>query len=89
MVSLGCDKNRVDTENVLFALTERGYQLTQNVNEADILVVNTCAFITTAVRESIDTILELAEQKQNRDSGYSDISITGSIFRVDGAQGRA
>ena len=67
MVSLGCDKNRVDTENVLFALTERGYQLTQNVNEADILVVNTCAFITTAVRESIDTILELAEQKQNRD----------------------
>lgn len=67
MVSLGCDKNRVDTENVLFALTERGYQLTQNVNEADILVVNTCAFITTAVRESIDAILELAEQKQNRD----------------------
>lgn len=67
MVSLGCDKNRVDTENVLFALTERGYQLTQNVNEADILVVNTCAFITTAVRESIDTILELAKQKQNRD----------------------
>ena len=67
MVSLGCDKNRVDTENVLYALTERGYQLTQNVEEADILVVNTCAFITTAVRESIDTILELAEQKQNRD----------------------
>ena len=67
MVSLGCDKNRVDTENVLYALTERGYQLTQNVAEADILVVNTCAFITTAVRESIDTILELAEQKNNRD----------------------
>ncbi|MBO5776576.1 MAG: 30S ribosomal protein S12 methylthiotransferase RimO [Clostridia bacterium] len=67
MVSLGCDKNRVDTENVLYALTERGYQLTQNVAEADILVVNTCAFITTAVRESIDTILELAEEKNNRD----------------------
>ena len=67
MVSLGCDKNRVDTENVLYALTERGYQITQNVNDADILVVNTCAFITTAVRESIDTILELAEQKKERD----------------------
>ena len=67
MVSLGCDKNRVDTEKVLFALTERGYAVTQNVNEADILVVNTCAFITTAVRESIDAILELAEQKKNRD----------------------
>ncbi|MBO7156386.1 MAG: 30S ribosomal protein S12 methylthiotransferase RimO, partial [Clostridia bacterium] len=58
MVSLGCDKNRVDTENVLYALTERGYQLTPNVAEAEILVVNNCAFITPAVRESIDTILE-------------------------------
>ena len=67
MVSLGCDKNRVDTENVLYALTQNGYQLTQNVTDADILIVNTCAFITTAVRESIDTILELAEQKKDRD----------------------
>ena len=67
MVSLGCDKNRVDTENVLYALTQSGYQLTQNVTDADILIVNTCAFITTAVRESIDTILELAEQKKDRD----------------------
>ena len=67
MVSLGCDKNRVDTEKVLYALTESGYTITQNVDEADILVVNTCAFITTAIRESIDTILELAEQKKNRD----------------------
>ena len=67
MVSLGCDKNRVDTEKVLYSLTESGYTITQNVDEADILVVNTCAFITTAIRESIDTILELAEQKKNRD----------------------
>ena len=67
MVSLGCDKNRVDTENVLYALTQSGYQLTQDVTDADILIVNTCAFITTAVRESIDTILELAEQKKDRD----------------------
>ena len=67
MVSLGCDKNRVDTEKVLYSLTESGYTITQNVAEADILVVNTCAFITTAIRESIDTILELAEQKKNRD----------------------
>ncbi len=66
MVSLGCDKNRVDTEKVLYSLTESGYTITQNVDEADILVVNTCAFITTAIRESIDTILELAEQKKNR-----------------------
>lgn len=67
MVSLGCDKNRVDTEKVLYSLTESGYTITQNVDDADILVVNTCAFITTAIRESIDTILELAEQKKNRD----------------------
>ena len=67
MISLGCDKNRVDTEKVLYALTEKGYSLTQKIEEADILVVNTCAFITTAIRESIDTILELAEQKKTRD----------------------
>lgn len=67
MVSLGCDKNRVDTEKVLYTLTNVGYSITQNVEEADILVVNTCAFITTAIRESIDTILELAEQKKERD----------------------
>lgn len=67
IISLGCDKNRVDTENVLFLLTQAGYQLTQSVEDADILVVNTCAFITTAVRESIDTILELANQKTNKD----------------------
>lgn len=67
IVSLGCDKNRVDTEKVLYALTEYGYTITQNVEDADILVVNTCAFINTAIRESIDTILELAEQKKNRD----------------------
>lgn len=67
IVSLGCDKNRVDTEKVLYALTESGYSIVQNVADADILVVNTCAFITSAIRESIDTILELAEQKKNRD----------------------
>lgn len=67
IVSLGCDKNRVDTEKVLYALTEYGYTITQSVEDADILVVNTCAFINTAISESIDTILELAEQKKNRD----------------------
>ncbi len=66
MISLGCDKNRVDSENVLAALEEGGYRVVRDVSEADVLMVNTCAFITPAVRESIDTILELADEKKKR-----------------------
>ena len=66
MVSLGCDKNRVDTENVLASLEAAGYAVVQNASEADVLMVNTCAFITPAIRESIDTVLELAAEKASR-----------------------
>ena len=65
-VSLGCDKNRVDTENVLASLEAAGYRIVQNASEADVLMVNTCAFITPAIRESIDTVLELAAEKAKR-----------------------
>lgn len=68
VVSLGCDKNRVDTENVLASLEAAGYRIVQNAGEADVLMVNTCAFITPAVRESIDTVLELAAEKAGREN---------------------
>ena len=64
IISLGCDKNRVDSENVIYTLTETGHEWTQEVSEADVLIVNTCAFIDSAKKESIDTILELASKKK-------------------------
>lgn len=64
VVSLGCSKNRVDTELMLGILRDAGYDITANEEEADILIVNTCGFIDPAKQESIDTILSLAEYKQ-------------------------
>lgn len=65
VVSLGCAKNRVDTERMLGLLQDAGYAFTNNPAEADILIVNTCGFIEPAKQESIDTILELAEYKKS------------------------
>ena len=65
IVSLGCDKNRVDTENMLAFLKNDGYTFTGDPSDADIIVVNTCAFIDSAKKESIDTILEMSEYKKS------------------------
>lgn len=65
MVSLGCPKNLVDSEVMLGILARHGYELTPHADEAEILVVNTCGFIEPAKRESIDTILEMAEYKKS------------------------
>lgn len=65
LVSLGCPKNLVDSEVMLGRLRERGYELSGDVKEADVIVVNTCAFIDRAKQESIDTILEMAREKQH------------------------
>ncbi|NPB09242.1 MAG: MiaB/RimO family radical SAM methylthiotransferase, partial [Thermodesulfobacteria bacterium] len=62
-VSLGCPKNRVDTEKLLAELKARGAETVLDPAEADVLLVNTCAFIREAVEESLDVILELAEEK--------------------------
>jgi len=64
MVSLGCPKNLVDSEVMLGLAQQSGHQLTGDAAEADVLVVNTCAFIDKAKQESIDTILEMAELKK-------------------------
>lgn len=64
MVSLGCPKNLVDSEVMMGLLTKQGYELTQDQQQADVLVVNTCGFIDSARQESIETILEMAQLKQ-------------------------
>ena len=64
-VSLGCDKNLVDSENMLGILHENGYRITNEEQEADIIIVNTCCFINDAKEESISTILEMAEYKKS------------------------
>ncbi len=64
-ISLGCDKNTVDTEFMLGILRDKGYNLTNEEAEADVIVVNTCAFIKDALTESINTILEAAEYKKS------------------------
>ena len=63
MVSLGCPKNTVDTERVLGDLVSSGFSLTQDEEDAEVIIVNTCGFIESAKKESIDTILEMARHK--------------------------
>ena len=63
-VSLGCDKNRVDAEKMLGVLGLSGYQITNDESDADVIIVNTCSFISDAKEESIDTILQMAAYKQ-------------------------
>lgn len=64
VISLGCDKNRIDTEVMLANLAKGGYQITNNPNDADVLIVNTCAFLQSSREEAIDTILEMAHVKE-------------------------
>ncbi|MDD6798494.1 MAG: 30S ribosomal protein S12 methylthiotransferase RimO [Clostridia bacterium] len=64
-VSLGCDKNLVDTEVMLGMLNSRGHEFTDDENEAEAVVVNTCCFIHDAKQESVNTLLEMAELKKN------------------------
>jgi ribosomal protein S12 methylthiotransferase len=65
MVSLGCPKNLVDSEVMLGMLARQGYELTAQAEQAEIIIVNTCAFIEPAKRESIETILEMAAYKKS------------------------
>ena len=67
LVSLGCSRNRVDSEVMLGSLFERGWKSTDEAEEADAIVVNTCGFIQSAKEESIDRILEAGELKKQKD----------------------
>ena len=83
-VSLGCEKNLVDTEVMMGMLGRRGYEMTPHPVEADVIVVNTCGFIDKAKKESIDTILEMAEFKNT--GNCSRLVVTGCLverYRAD------
>lgn len=77
MISLGCPKNLVDSEVMLGLAQQAGHELTQDPATADVLVVNTCAFIDSAKKESIDTILEMAQFK--KDGSARRLIVTGCL----------
>jgi ribosomal protein S12 methylthiotransferase len=77
MISLGCPKNLVDSEVMLGLAQQAGHELTQDAAGADILVVNTCAFIDSAKQESIDAILEMAQHK--KDGACQRLIVTGCL----------
>ncbi len=77
MISLGCPKNLVDSEVMLGLAQQAGHELTQDPAMADVLVVNTCAFIDSAKKESIDTILEMAQFK--KDGSARRLIVTGCL----------
>lgn len=87
MVSLGCSKNLVDSERMLYKLRKHGYQLVTEPGLADIAVVNTCGFIQSAKEEAIETILELGKLKA--DGTLKKIIITGCLterYREEAAE---
>ena len=67
-ISLGCDKNLVDTEVMLGLLASKGHQMIDDETQADVIVINTCCFINDAKEESIQTILEMADYEKRRPS---------------------
>ena len=76
-VSLGCPKNQLDTEVMLHKLTTAGYELTPEETEADIIVINTCAFIESAKQEAIENILDIAWLKEHEN--LKGIVVTGCL----------
>lgn len=75
--SLGCDKNRVDSEVMLGILRDRGYEAVADETQADLIVVNTCCFIRDALEESIETILEMARYKE--EGNCKGLIVTGCL----------
>ena len=65
-ISLGCNKNLVDTEKTIAIFNEEGFEIVNKPENADIIVINTCGFIESAKEEAINTILEMAEYKKKR-----------------------
>ncbi|MCI9031120.1 MAG: 30S ribosomal protein S12 methylthiotransferase RimO [Clostridia bacterium] len=66
VVSLGCDKNRIDTEHMLANLISSGYEIIDDFDDASVIIINTCAFIESARSEAVDTILDMARKKRRK-----------------------
>lgn len=77
VISLGCDKNRVDTEKLLGLIKRNGCTLTDDISAAHVLIVNTCAFLESARQEAIETVLECAQQKT--DGNLEKLVVTGCL----------
>lgn len=76
VISLGCDKNRIDTEHMLFRIVKDGHAVSE-LDDADVIIVNTCAFIESARQESIDTVLQCVELKKS--GRCSTLIVTGCL----------
>ena len=76
-VSLGCDKNLVDSEHMLGDLIEEGFTICDDEAEADIIVVNTCSFIADAMEESIQNIIDMGQYKEN--GNLKGLIVTGCL----------
>lgn len=77
VISLGCSKNRLDTEGMLYALVQEGFTIVNELEQADLLIVNTCSFIQSAKEESIEAILQAAKVKEQRDGAK--LLVTGCL----------
>ena len=86
MISLGCPKNLVDSEIMLGELARRGYDVVNDLDTADTVVVNTCAFIEEAQQESIDTILEVVGRKGREGGGVQKVLVAGCMVNRFGDQ---
>lgn len=76
LITLGCDKNRVDAEKLLARIKRHGCRITNDINETDVLIINTCAFLEDSRREAIDTIIEYSAFKS---AGLEKIVVTGCL----------
>ena len=79
MISLGCAKNLVDAEIMLGDIRRRGMEITSSADDADVLIVNTCAFIDSAKEESIDAILEAHQQRGLRKRKNQKLLVSGCM----------
>src|SRR6201997_4859138 len=79
MISLGCAKNLVDAEVMLGGVLQQGMEITSDANEADVLIVNTCAFIDSAKEESVDAILEAHQQRGLRKRRHQKLLVSGCM----------
>ena len=84
VVSLGCDKNRVDTEVMLHKLVDGGYEITSDASQADVIIVNTCAFLESARKEAIETLLEMAHFKEQ--GSCQKVIVTGCLGQKFGGE---
>jgi hypothetical protein len=78
-VSLGCPKNRTDSEAMLATMGQAGYSVCDSPDEADVVIVNTCSFIDAATEESVDTVLEMSEARERGWKGK--LVVTGCMVQ--------